>query len=516
MVGTTLYKTLFLLGVCAGVMKGAIGDDRNDVCSNINPNVDAGSEFTFKNKFQVHVESVLPDLGTIINAPMAFSEKNKMFKATLTAPGYNRALYNDYEYSQTLAYDFLSGGRGSCRVDPTMNERWNLFLIPQPPAEGTEMKTSDALRLTGPSGFGGEQIALERKSVGSKFRSMTVTEYVSCQKIKAANGAEIIAKVTHLFSDAGFAKSETGSVPVQVKIIGRYTSGNDKGKDVTQTYNFFHYQTSFGDEVFEAPTGIVCPNRVGPNNFPEQPTHVQFGQEIHYPNDAPKMRTIKTTYDMEFNFVLEQTFNEDPSKRDEFRLDDFYSGLTYTFNPDTGECSLSNITDNIKMNDYVEENGKIRMANPGEFFSTDNIEYHYNGKKHFRGLQTEAWIGKEEKTGRTFEWYFAWPSQRPTVDAHKAQVLLERMLSEFPDSDNESEVTTEVVDELCRLQNEASTSTATELCNTNSETEAIIEPTVTIDVINQLYHTKMTFQAVKPSHVIHTLNLITIAILTMF
>ncbi|GFO24751.1 hypothetical protein PoB_005125600 [Plakobranchus ocellatus] len=76
------------------------------------------------------------------------------------------------------------------------------------------------------------------------------------------------------------------------------------------------------------------------------------------------------------------------------------------------------------------------------------------------------------------------------MDAHKAQVLLERMLSEFPDSDNESEATTEVVDELCRLQNEASTSTATELCNTNSETEASIEPTVTIDVINQLYHTQ--------------------------
>ncbi|GFO26659.1 hypothetical protein PoB_005316400 [Plakobranchus ocellatus] len=80
------------------------------------------------------------------------------------------------------------------------------------------------------------------------------------------------------------------------------------------------------------------------------------------------------------------------------------------------------------------------------------------------------------------------PSQRPTVDAHKAQVLLERILSEFPDSDNESEATTEVVDELYRLQNEASTSTATELCNTNSETEVSIEPTVTIDVINQLYH----------------------------
>ncbi|GFO04393.1 hypothetical protein PoB_003089800 [Plakobranchus ocellatus] len=62
---------------------------------------------------------------------------------------------------------------------------------------------------------------------------------------------------------------------------------------------------------------------------------------------------------------------------------------------------------------------------------------------------------------------------------HKAQVLLERMLSEFPDSDNESEATTEVVDELYRLQNEASTNTATELCNINSETEASIEPTVT-------------------------------------
>ncbi|GFN93194.1 hypothetical protein PoB_001970000 [Plakobranchus ocellatus] len=76
------------------------------------------------------------------------------------------------------------------------------------------------------------------------------------------------------------------------------------------------------------------------------------------------------------------------------------------------------------------------------------------------------------------------------MDAHKAQVLLERMLSDFADSDNESEATTEVVDELYRLQNEASTSTATELCNTNSETEASIEPTVTIDVINQLYHTQ--------------------------
>ncbi|GFO39008.1 hypothetical protein PoB_006551300 [Plakobranchus ocellatus] len=64
------------------------------------------------------------------------------------------------------------------------------------------------------------------------------------------------------------------------------------------------------------------------------------------------------------------------------------------------------------------------------------------------------------------------------------------MLSKFPDSDNESEATTEVVDELYRLQNEASTSTATELCNTNSETEVSIEPTVTIDVINQLYHTQ--------------------------
>ncbi|GFN75115.1 hypothetical protein PoB_000162100 [Plakobranchus ocellatus] len=69
------------------------------------------------------------------------------------------------------------------------------------------------------------------------------------------------------------------------------------------------------------------------------------------------------------------------------------------------------------------------------------------------------------------------------------------MLSEFPDSDNEPEATTKVVDELYRLQNEASTSSATELCNTNSETEASIEPTVTIDVINQIYHTQNDFSS---------------------
>ncbi|KAK3743743.1 hypothetical protein RRG08_043475 [Elysia crispata] len=430
--GSNLFSvTLFLLSTCLVIRPGTADEaqDRFDICGDISPNVDnATAEFTFESQFKAHVEAAVPDLERVINAWMVFSSSQKTLKVALTSTDLDYALYEDYEHHQSLFYNFQGGGRGTCYVDHTMRDGSGVNLIPEPPEEGHIPSVSQVLRLTGKSGFENEEIKLQ-KGKTTKYRSLGARPYYSCQKIKTTDNSEAIVKVTHLVSNAKLARTESGTVPLQVKFEGKYVSGNqaqdDQGnrinRPLTHVYNFFHYSTSVADDELQTPKGIVCPDRKGPNSFPKPPLYVRFGQEVH-DSESTQVTTIKTTYDKEFNFVSEEFFDLLPGKQSRLRFDDFYAGLSYDIDYKTGACFATNISQVTQVNDYAQDkNGKIKMMTPEQFWDAEGVEYHYNGKKHFRGLETEVWIGKDPNTGYMYEWYFTFGIQHTVNDDAKSE-----------------------------------------------------------------------------------------------
>ncbi|GFO32663.1 hypothetical protein PoB_005916800, partial [Plakobranchus ocellatus] len=78
------------------------------------------------------------------------------------------------------------------------------------------------------------------------------------------------------------------------------------------------------------------------------------------------------------------------------------------------------------------------------------------------------------------------------MDAHKAQVLLERMLSEFPDSDNESEATTEVVDERTgfKMRPLLALLQSYPIQTLKLKPALNLQSPLIFDMINQLFHTQ--------------------------
>lgn len=395
-----------------------------EVCRDVNPttDLDLTAEFQFEPQFKVHVESVMNDYGQIVNGWMKYSKSKKMMTTTLKSKTWNYAIYHDYNYHQTLVYNMAdaTAKRGSCLVDPDMKERLGFYLVPIPPAEGTAPEVTDILRITGPSGIGGKDIALQKETNPAKFRSLATNRYLSCQKITIGADAEAVVVVEHVMSNTKLARSETGTVPVQIVFDGQYVKGTDaKGEDLTgkrikHTYNFFHYATSVNDDDFETPEGIVCRNRKGPSTFPDPPMYVSFGQEIHE-SDSSVVTTVKTTYDREFNFVAEEIFNPQPGQENIYRFDEFYFGYSYIVDRRSNICNYTEITKaGLNMNDYVvDQDGHITIQTPQQFWDDNNIEYHYNGKKHFRGLETEAWIG-EDQSGVMYEWYFVFLDEEST------------------------------------------------------------------------------------------------------
>ncbi|GFR58480.1 EF-hand domain-containing protein D1 [Elysia marginata] len=351
---------------------------------------------------------------------MEFSAAKKTMKTTLKSPGWDYALYHDYEHHQTLVYNMLDAGRGSCKVYPNMGERLGFFLLPDSPVKGKSPTASEVLRLTGNSGFDNEKIKVKRTQ-NVRFRSLPATQYESCQKITISDMSEAIVKVTHLISNANLARTEYGTVPLQVTFEGKFVSGRSSGNSLKHVYNFFHYSTNVGPEDFQTPLGIVCKGRQGPTNFPQPPLHIRFGQEIH-DSQTSRVITIRTTYDKEFNFVAEEFFDPNPGRQPKYRFDDFYAGLTYNIDRNTNFCDVRNISDAMKVNDFTPvKGGKIKMATPEQFWDREGVQYHYNGRKHFRGLETEAWIGQDPTTGYMYEWYFTLGIDHAVNDEAKSE-----------------------------------------------------------------------------------------------
>ncbi|GFO24624.1 EF-hand domain-containing protein d1 [Plakobranchus ocellatus] len=406
---------LFLL-----VLKTSLGDEADDVrevCGTINHSgVDYKSEFNFEDAFTAKVEAVLPEFGLVASTTMTYYKSAKTLKMDVENIKTKSQKFYDFENRQTLSYEFNDPNkRGECKVGDIMPSEQGFMLLPQV-KEGTIPEVSDMFRLSGPSGFDNEKIAL-KKAGTRNFRAQSCQIYTSCQKVISWDGAFVVAKVTHLISTTSFMRHQKGTVPLQVKFDGKYLNGFQKGKRLVHTFNIYHYTTDFDPGYFHTPEGIVCPNRKAPTNFPEQPKYIQYGQEIHYPDKNRKMETVRTTYDKDFNFVSEMKLNPDSDDREMYRLDDFDTGVSYTVNRGGDRCVTTSISKASKINDFMKaDDGKIQMMTPEEFFLNSGVEYHYNGQKHFRGLKTDSWIGKDPKNGHVYEWYFTANIQETSND----------------------------------------------------------------------------------------------------
>ncbi|GFR69423.1 EF-hand domain-containing protein D1, partial [Elysia marginata] len=294
---------------------------------------------------------------------------------------------------------------GSCKVDSKMRGSNGYYVVPHDVKEGTTPEVEEILRLSGPSGFG-DTIALERSADVVVFRSLSCTQYVSCQKIIDENGDEMIVKVTHLVSNTTFKTAQTGTLPVQIKFEGKYNTGPNANKDVVFIYNFYHYLTWYMPNEFAVPLGVVCEDKKTLRAFPKLPPHISFGQEIHYPDKTKKLETIETTYDSERRYVQEIYFDQHGAINQR-RLDDFNSGLSFLVQEEDFSCKVTKISDATNKNDFVRGTGdNIQMVTPEQFFHSGGIKFHYNGKRRFEHLMTEVWTGKDEKNGHVYSWFF--------------------------------------------------------------------------------------------------------------
>lgn len=363
--------------------------------------------FSFKDSLKARVEVVAPSLQRIIHTDIYFNTKS-MLRVNVFSDGWEYHSFHDYNTHETSIYSTLRGKPRSCQVDTNMRGGKGYYLVPDNVPEGEQTDVMTILRLTGPSGLGSD-IELVKSPKSSTFRDLTSAEYFSCQKFIDENGDEMVMKVTHVVSDTNFIVVEDGTVPVQIRLEGKYATGINKNQDVSFIYNFYHYKdfVGFWDSIFELPLGVVCEDKKTLSEFPKLPEYMSYGQEIHFPDETTKLQTVKTIFDGVNNYVEETYFNPDGSVKNK-RLDDFKSGLSYNVDEKTGDCEVKKISENDKINDFVRGSGdSIQMVTPQQLFHSGGIQFHYNGEKTIDGyLQTEIWSGKDENDGHIYSWFF--------------------------------------------------------------------------------------------------------------
>ncbi|CAL1526710.1 unnamed protein product [Lymnaea stagnalis] len=363
--------------------------------------------------FSVDIETVSVETGRVTNMLMYYSTNQNMIRLNMFQNGQKSDMYFYFDDNEILAFDYSTGGRGSCKVLPNLNTQPDTFIVGGSKTGGKIEVPLAVLHFTGQSGFGGSII-----EVGQGFgaaRGMETKVYNSCQKWTFGTQSAIF-NVTHHFSSKAWSRPSSGTVPILIEVQGSATlHGNTV--PIHHYYNYFNYKESVEPFSFETPSGIVCQGRAVDRPFPSAPSHIKFsGENIDHRDGT--VRYVEEIFDSDKNLVVMRTqapqdMGTSGGMNHFTYIRDYVTGLSYKIDNQMQFCTTVNITDDTPLPfDFVTTSGKVQQLSPAQFFYNSGTKYDYIGQRIARGITADVWVTKttfitDPTTEVVIEWYFA-------------------------------------------------------------------------------------------------------------
>ncbi|CAF3626372.1 unnamed protein product [Rotaria sp. Silwood1] len=234
---------------------------------------------------------------------------------------------------------------------------------------------------------------------------IAVQQFQSCFYVSEQN---LTINATYFLK---LSNSNVASDIVQIDVLS---------KNFSSTYNIIRFISNSTLDI-TTPSGVFCPNRTITKKIPENfPSRLS----LHAEALVPVLNTTSTTiesYDRLIDQVLEferidyiGTKNNSLPSSATRMLIDYSVGLSYTYERETQQCTVMNMSVNTHMH---------TMSQIVFQFGTDNnvIKFQYTGIHECDRdrLQCHRWIGQNEQVNfiQQYEWF--WSAKYNQIDLQK-------------------------------------------------------------------------------------------------
>ncbi|CAH1779909.1 unnamed protein product [Owenia fusiformis] len=226
---------------------------------------------------------------------------------------------------------------------------------------------------------------------------------------------------THESWDVGLKNSV--QLPVRITLTNHSDTASSNTSNAEQIYDITHYEEDITEaekrELFQTPSRVVCKHRKNTMELPPIPQFFSYRSEVVIPH-MKVIGYVSRWYDYTRNLVYQNykptpvgiiPYGYNPLKN----IDDFNTGLSYTIDPQLGNCTVAQIYrfgyDAMPVGNQI----LTRIKTPGEFLflNEEGGTYTYIGKRLIRGVDCDVWISERNDWPRpgqqfntTFEWAF--------------------------------------------------------------------------------------------------------------
>ncbi|KAK3095217.1 hypothetical protein FSP39_011664 [Pinctada imbricata] len=410
----TQMDIYFLLTIILAVTLAAHGPD-NSIC-NVNqlPTNSGPKKPPLPGTYRVTIECNIEDKTYTTDYTEYYDQPNNRAAFHNWELGFHVANIYSYDTNELLTIEEQSG---VCSVDKLSQANSN-FLFGYT-SSNTAKGVGKLYSAYGALRFGGNITEIYKGT--TTVRGMLVNHWQSCMYWK---NIDATMTVDWYFSAPGWTMATSNQIPVRCVVQGvtyEVKNGSVVPRNFNHTYEFSEFRNSIDPQeaidIFETPSGVVCPHRLDTRPLPNPSNYFRFTSEILNP-DMKSIGFIKEWYDYNMSLVR-YDYKPQPENPSPYGFDllseihDFSEGVAYIRDPAMGNCTpvpISAVGFDAK---YAPDAIHVRIRNSKEFFYFDKTQYAYEGVKNVRGIDCNVWIGNRQDwptgspTNTTWEWYFA-------------------------------------------------------------------------------------------------------------
>ena len=243
----------------------------------------------------------------------------------------------------------------------------------------------------------------------NSVRGIQVDQWQACFR---SESNKKFYQVTISYSVSSWTMPSLKLTPVQVLVESK-ADGDLQAKNDVLSITQFKPFINLDEDAYFTPPGVYCPGRTNLKpDLPTLPDHFRFTSQVITP--LGDLYGIIETVKEEYNYN-HKLFRYDYDQKDFWTTEvhDYNTGLNYTMNRFTGNCSISFITTSPSSDNIV--NGPIvALKDPTEFFNLKGMNAQYVGQKKRDGVNVDVYIGKGTLFGVnvSLEWFFMSDSWR--------------------------------------------------------------------------------------------------------
>lgn len=359
-------------------------------------------------QFSVHVEASFLDKNSTMLFIEYFDYEKNRGKLRQIKDGETTDYFYDYSTNELL---IVNPDNFTCDVQRLSTASY-MFLLGD--NNGHIFSPAAALRFSTQTGSPWVYIGK------SQVRSINVNQWTNCIDWPSLNTT---IQVVWSFVDNMLWTSSVSmtDIPVLCHVTGRVYTGEQQNRTFEHMYEFIHYFQNLPDnaqQIFETPSGIICPGRKNTKGLPALPDALSFVGEtldeqrksITYTKERYDSRGRIVTYTFRGYTFFSNKYGNNPLGV----VHDFNTGTEYVVDLLRGNCTIAPLTstpDVAQGSDLVTS----RLRDVASMLSLDG-NFTYMGQRTVRGIPCDVWITQKsaqdslgDTVNSTYEWAFSTP-----------------------------------------------------------------------------------------------------------